>query len=208
MDRINQTQNDGNTLFPVFLKLEHLNLLIVGGGNVALEKLEAVLKNSPRTPITLVAPEVKGEIWKLNEARANINVVRRKFWDADLEGHDIVLLATDDRSLHEKIIGLTKEKNILTNVADTPDLCDFYLGSVVKKGDLKIAISTNGKSPTLAKRIKEDLNAAIPESITELLSNMHSIRQRMVGDFKEKVRLLNGITQAWLSHNKTEHLRS
>ncbi len=79
-------------------------------------------------------------------------------------------------------------------MADTPDLCDFYLASIVKKGDLKIAISTNGKSPTMAKRIKEVLNDFFPEETQELLDNLNKIRAKFKGDFKEKVKLLNDIT--------------
>jgi siroheme synthase-like protein len=81
------------------------------------------------------------------------------------------------------------------NVADTPELCDFYLGSIVQKGNLKIAISTNGKSPTIAKRIKEVLNETIPDEINDLLNNMQSIRDKMSVDFAEKVKRLNELTK-------------
>ena len=85
---------------------------------------------------------------------------------------DIVILATDNPSLHETIKKLAEEKGILVNVADTPDLCDFYLGSIVQKGNLKIAISTNGKSPTAAKRIKEVLHHALPGELDEVIENL------------------------------------
>ncbi len=81
------------------------------------------------------------------------------------------------------------------NVADTPELCDFYLGSIVDKGNLKIAISTNGKSPTIAKRMKEQLNELIPDEIEGVIQNMHSIRQDLKGDFAEKVRQLDDLTK-------------
>ena len=87
---------------------------------------------------------------------------------------------------------------MLINVADTPDLCDFYLGSVVTKGHLKIGISTNGKSPTMAKRLREYFEEAIPEDTSTLLERMHQIRDRLKGDFSEKVKALNEITMAWL----------
>jgi len=86
----------------------------------------------------------------------------------------------------------------LVNAADKPDLCDFYLSSVVQKGDLKIAISTNGKSPTIAKRIKEVLNDSLPAEIDELLSNMQQVRNKLSGDFAEKVKQLNEITKGLL----------
>jgi siroheme synthase-like protein len=83
-------------------------------------------------------------------------------------------------------------------VADTPDLCDFYLGSIVQKGDLKIAISTNGKSPTLAKRIKEFLNEIIPDDIQQLLDNLQTYRNTLKGDFQDKVKELNDLTASLL----------
>jgi len=81
------------------------------------------------------------------------------------------------------------------NVADKPELCDFYLGSVVKKGNLKIAISTNGKSPTIAKRLKEMFNEVLPDQLDELLQNMHIIRNKLNGSFTDKINKLNTITR-------------
>jgi len=86
----------------------------------------------------------------------------------------------------------------LINVADTPELCDFYLGSIVTKGDLKIAISTNGKSPTLSKRIREFFEAILPENIDELILNLHDYRNTLKGNFEEKVNKLNEITSSFL----------
>jgi siroheme synthase-like protein len=106
-----------------------------------------------------------------------------------------VILATDDKELHKQIKSLADKNGILVNVADTPDLCDFYLGSIVQKGNLKIAISTNGKSPTAAKRIRELLEDSMPEEIDELLSNLHLIRNKISGDFAEKVKQLNELTK-------------
>jgi siroheme synthase-like protein len=93
---------------------------------------------------------------------------------------------------------MVRRKNVLINVADTPDLCDFYLGSVVTKGNLKIGISTNGKSPTIAKRMREYLEEALPDDTNALLENMRTIRDKMKGDFDEKVKALNEITSSWL----------
>ena len=90
---------------------------------------------------------------------------------------------------------MLKQKNKLVNVADKPELCDFYMGSIVQKGNLKIGISTNGKSPTVAKRLKDLFNELLPEEIDELLDNMQAIRSRMKGDFADKVNQLNAITK-------------
>lgn len=187
-----------NNLFPVFLKLEELNTLVVGGGNVGLEKLNALLKSSPEASVTLVAPLIRDEIKKLAGLAPRLQLAERKFRARDLQGKDLVMLATDDTKLHIRIRKLARERNLLINVADTPDLCDFYLGSVVTKGNLKIGISTNGKSPTIAKRIREYLEEALPENTNDLLKNMQAIRQKMKGDFAQKVKMLNDLTSSWL----------
>lgn len=189
-----------NKLYPVFLKLEELELLLVGAGNVGLEKLESLLGNSPEAKITVIAPQVKEEVRQLLKNHSSCNLVQRSFEENDLLNMDLVVLATDNPQLHKVIKALAEAKGILVNVADTPDLCDFYLGSIVQKGNLKIAISTNGKSPTIAKRIKEVLNETIPDEIDELLDTMQSIRNKMSVDFAEKVKRLNELTKS-LSEN-------
>lgn len=187
-----------NNLFPVFLKLEALDILIVGGGNVGLEKLSGVLKSSPHARITLVAGIISDDVRKLAEDKDHIKLVERNFQNTDLEEKDLAILSTDDKELHTRIREIARKKRILINVADTPDLCDFYLGSVVTKGNLKIGISTNGKSPTIAKRIREYLEEALPENTNELLDNMQAIRARLKGDFAHKVKMMNEVTRAWL----------
>lgn len=187
-----------NRLFPVFLKLEELHTLLVGAGNVGLEKLTALLKSSPDARITVVAPLISEPVRELATSHPKIRLVSRKFRRTDLVGADIVMLATDDPALHARIRKETRKRGILINVADTPDLCDFYLGSVVTKGNLRIGISTNGKSPTIARRIREFFEMTLPDEADELLSNMNRIRDRIAGDFKEKVKALNEITASWL----------
>ncbi len=197
------SKTTGNVLFPVFFKLHQLEVLVVGGGYVGLEKLEALVKNSPETSITLVGKKIlQKDIYKLAKKHPNIKVIERKFKRKDLRDKDLVFLATDSRVLHEKIKKITRRKHIMTNVADTPDLCDFYLSSVVKKGDLKIAISSNGKSPTLTKRIREYLEEAIPDDVQNLLDNLKDVRDQLKGDFEYKVKKLNEVTSDWLSQEK------
>ena len=194
--------SDRNNLFPVFLKLEMLETLIVGGGNVGLEKLEALLKNSPAAKITLIGREIRNEIKSLAVQHSSIRLIERNFrlWDA--WDKDIIILATDDKKLHESIRAFTRPRNVLINVADTPDLCDFYLGAVVTRGNLKIGISTNGKSPTIAKRMREYLEDALPEDTNALLDNMQKIRDQIKGDFNQKIKVLNEVTGTWLNNKK------
>ena len=190
--------SDRNNLFPVFLKLEMLETLIVGGGNVGLEKLSTLLKNSPFAKITLIARTITDDIRELSQSFSNVKLIERNFRLWDLWGKDIVILATNDRKLHASVREFSRSRNLLINVADTPDLCDFYLGSVVTKGNLKIGVSTNGKSPTIAKRIREYLEEALPDDTNELLDNMQKIRDQIKGDFSQKVKTLNEVTSSWL----------
>lgn len=192
-----------NQLYPVFFKLDQLETLIVGAGNVGLEKLKSLLSNSPNAQITVVAPEINEEVKQLAFEHPFCNLIQRSFEETDLDNKDLIILATNDRHLHEYIRGLAKERSILVNVADTPDLCDFYLGSIVQKGSLKIAVSTNGLSPTIAKRVKEVINDMIPYEMENVLQNMSVIRQRMNGDFEEKVKQLNGLTKMLVSKQIT-----
>jgi precorrin-2 dehydrogenase/sirohydrochlorin ferrochelatase len=188
-----------NKLYPVFLKLENLHTLLVGGGNVGLEKLTALIKNSPEAKVTIVADHICEEIRKIAAEKPNIKLLSRKFFFDDLEQADVLILATDNPDLHVKVKAKARKRRILTNVADTPDLCDFYLGSVVQKGDLKIGISTNGKSPTFAKRFREYLEEFLPEGIQEVIDNLNDFRSNLKGDFQDKVKALNDLTLSILN---------
>jgi hypothetical protein len=192
---INSDQEGKNHLFPVFLKLEALEVLIVGAGKVGLEKLTAILQNAPGSSVTVVASEISSEVRQLAESFPRVKLIERAFEPDDLEEKEIVVVAINDKSTSNYIRVLSKQKKLLVNVADTPELCDFYLGSIVNKGNLKIAISTNGKSPTIAKRMREQLTELIPDEIEGVIQQMHTIRQDLKGDFAEKVRQLDDLTK-------------
>ncbi|MBI3719092.1 MAG: bifunctional precorrin-2 dehydrogenase/sirohydrochlorin ferrochelatase [Sphingobacteriales bacterium] len=194
-----KSNDNKNNLYPVFLKLETLHTLLVGGGNVALEKLQSLLANSPAATITIVAPLIREELREFIKDNSDINITERKFEASDLDEKDLIIVAVDDKEVSKEIKRLAGERRLLVNVADTPDLCDFYLGSIVQKGNLKIAVSTNGKSPTIAKRVKETLNDTLPEEIDELLNNMQQIRDKLGGDFAQKVKELNELTKQLLT---------
>jgi len=184
-----------NRLFPVFLKLEALPVLIIGGGKIGLEKLSAVLANSPGTNVRIVSISISKEIRDLAAEYSTIELKERVFLPADADDRDIVIIAIDDKKESTRIRDIVKAKGKLVNVADKPELCDFYMGSIVQKGNLKIGISTNGKSPTVAKRLKELFNELLPEEIDQLLDNMQAIRSRLQGDFADKVNQLNALTK-------------
>ncbi len=194
-----------NKLFPVFLKLENFRVLIVGGGKIAGEKISAILNNSPATQVTLVAPIVSNEILDWQTRFTNLRVVKREFEEADLDNVDFVIVAVNNKKTSFDIKQLAERRKLITNVADTPEQCDFYLGSIVQKGDLKIAISTNGKSPTFAKRVKETLNDAIPNDVQLILDKLNGIRSQLKGDFEYKVNKLNEISA--LLENKEQAVK-
>lgn len=183
-----------NNLLPVFLKLEELNTLVIGAGAIGAEKLSALLLHSPKANIRLVAKEISEETQQIIAKNPSIEVHQTGFETKHLEGIQIVISALNDIELSKEIKVLANQKGILYNAADKPEACDFYLGSVVTKGNLKIGISTNGKSPTMAKRIKEVLNEIIPNEIDESIEQMHIIRGHLKGDFKQKIKKLNQIT--------------
>nr|WP_294796652.1 bifunctional precorrin-2 dehydrogenase/sirohydrochlorin ferrochelatase [uncultured Mucilaginibacter sp.] len=187
-------ENAGNQLFPVFLKLNELHTVLIGAGNVGLEKLTAILNNSNNAKVTVIAKEVLAEVSHLSENYSGVTIRQKSFEPADLDVADIVVAATDDSELNKQIRQAAKERKLLINVADKPELCDFYLGSIVKKGDLKLGISTNGKSPTVAKRIKEVLNSALPDELDITLQQLNDLRNSLTGDFAYKVKELNRIT--------------
>lgn len=184
-----------NTMFPIFLKMDQIQTLVVGGGNVGLEKASAILRNSPEAKLTLVAPFFRPETLEYLQDFPHVRVIVRGFQSTDLIGLDLIICATDSPVLHAEIKVMAAAQHLLCNVADTPPLCDFYLGSIVQKGDLKIAISTNGKSPTLAKRIRAFLEDVIPEDIQTSLDQLEAARKNLKGDFQEKITQLNELTK-------------
>jgi precorrin-2 dehydrogenase/sirohydrochlorin ferrochelatase len=184
----------GNLLFPIFLRMDKLRILVVGGGLVGTEKILAIYKSSPNAKVTLVAPEISHEIIALRATCFQLTLVQKPFDESDLHNMDVVIAATNIKTLNSAVKEAAKTRKILVNVADTPDDCDFYLGSIVKKGDLKFAISTNGKSPTFAKRLRETFEEILPASIQSILDNLSAIRQKMKGDFNDKVEKLNELT--------------
>lgn len=198
-------QSETNNLFPVFLKLDNLRLLIVGGGYVGMEKLQAVLKNSPGCCVQLVAATISNDIKELALLYKNISLIEKMYDINDLDNADLVIVAINDRLVSEQIQVDARRNRLLINVADTPGLCDFYLSSVVTKGNLKIAISTNGKSPTIGKRLKEVFTDLIPDGMERILENMSVIRESLRGDFSDKVKQLEDVTKVLVGKQQIGH---
>ncbi|PWA06442.1 precorrin-2 dehydrogenase/sirohydrochlorin ferrochelatase family protein [Flavobacterium psychrotolerans] len=185
-----------NELYPVFLKLQNLNVLIVGGGNVALEKLSFLLKSSPNANVEVVAPNFLPELETLVQEHPSVTLIQKKFKKKMLRKRHMVIACTDDLKVNKRVFDLSRKRYLICNIADTPDLCDYYLGGIVTKGNVKIAISTNGKSPTTAKRLREFFEEVIPEDINKMVENLNEYRKTLKGNFEEKVQKMNEITEA------------
>jgi len=142
------------TLFPAFLKLEDRPILVVGGGAIASSKIPGLLEAGAR--ITVVAPKLNCDLAERVRNR-QIEWLPKPFEASDLDGKFVVIAATSLRDVNAAVFAAADKRQILCNAVDDIDHCHFYYGSIVQRGDLQIAISTNGKSPALAQRLRKEL---------------------------------------------------
>lgn len=183
-----------NNLYPIFLKTKNLELLIVGGGFVAEEKLTFLLKSSPDANVTMVAPMFRAGVTQLAN-KGNVKQIVGVYESIYLKDKHMVIAATDKPEVNIEIYHDCRRQSKLINVADNPPYCDFYMGGIVTKGNVKVAISTNGKSPTTAKRLRQFFEDVLPENIDDLVKNLNEYRKTIKGDFEEKVEKLNEFTK-------------
>jgi siroheme synthase-like protein len=190
-----------NTLFPIFLKADQLRFLILGGGNVAFEKYRALRQQSTAAFIKVVALQFHETFLRTLQNDKNATWEQNLVYSHHLKGVDLVISAVSDKRCTSHFRELAKAQKILFNAADQPTFCDFYLGAIVRKGDLKFAISTNGKSPTMAKRWRELLDEIVPDASNETLSKLERIRHQLVDEFNEKIKILNELTANFVPSN-------
>jgi len=142
------------TLFPAFLKLENRLVIVIGGGSIASQKIPSLLQAGARARV--ISPELHPHLAEYVRRR-EIDWHPKPFSPDDLEGAFLVIAATSIRELNASVFAEAERRNILCNSVDDIDHCHFYYGSVLQRGDLQIAISTNGKSPALAQRLRLEL---------------------------------------------------
>lgn len=183
-----------NNLYPVFLKVKNLEVLIIGGGNVAEEKLTFLLKSSPDANVTMVSPMFREGTIAIAD-KGNVTRINDTYSINYLEGKHMVVATTDIPEVNVQVYNDCRAQSKLVNVADNPPYCDFYMGGIVTKGNVKVAISTNGKSPTTAKRLRQFFEDVIPENIDDLVKNLNVYRKTIKGDFEQKVETLNEFTK-------------
>ncbi len=187
-----------NNLYPVFLKVKNLNVLIVGGGNVAEEKLHFLTKSSPDAKVLMVASMFREGTIALAKKYC-VTMVTDVYHEKYLEGRHMVIATTEKPEVNVQVWKDCRAQAKLVNVADNPPYCDFYMGGIVTKGNVKVAISTNGKSPTTAKRLRQFFEEVIPENVDDLVQNLNEFRKTIKGDFEEKVETLNEFTKGLIA---------
>jgi len=163
-------------LFPVFIKLAGRLCVVVGGGEVAARKVGALLASGAR--VRVIAPELCGSLRRLVES-GEVEHVARDYAPGDLNGSRLAVAATDDGSVNEAVWREAERSGVLINVVDQPDLCSFYAPSVLQRGPIQIAISTEGTSPALARRLRQKLEDAVPREYGDLASLLGSLREEL-----------------------------
>jgi len=198
----NVAKKERNNLYPIFLKTKSLSVLIVGGGNVAEEKLTFLLKSSPDAHITMVSPMFREGTIALAK-KGCVTIVNDIYKKDYLQGKHMVVATTDIPEVNVQVWKDCRAEAKLVNVADNPPYCDFYMGGIVTKGNVKVAISTNGKSPTTAKRLRQFFEDVIPENVDDLVKNLNEYRKTIKGDFEEKVETLNEFTKGLIEKKES-----
>lgn len=165
------------SLFPIFLKLAARPCVVIGAGHLAESKIESLQAANAR--ITVIAPEASERIRNL-AAAGEIEFHQRPYVDGDLTGSFLVVAATNVPAVNRSVFAEATAKGVLCNAVDDPPFCDFYFPSVVRRGDLQIAISTAGASPALAQKIRKDINAQLPLDAGEWLADLGNLRREVV----------------------------
>ncbi len=164
-------------LFPLFLKLDRRKCLVVGGGTVALEKIEALMRCGAR--VSVVSPQAAPAVKALSE-RGEIDWIARRFVPDDLDGALLVIAATNDREVNRSVFEEASRRSILLNTVDDPPLCDFFCASLVQRGDLQIAISTGGKSPALAQKLRREIDLQLAPGLGQWLDDVGDLRREVL----------------------------
>ena len=180
--------------FPAFLKLDTYKILIIGGGNIAYEKLDHLLDFTK--DISLIAAEFSPEMMQLIDKNALL-YERRRYEVGDIKEYSMIIVAIDDIALQKSIYEESKEYKCLCNAVDLPQYCDFIFPSYIKKGDLTVAVSTSGTSPAMAKHLRIYLQKMVPDSIVDFLQEMKNLR-RTLPKGKERMQMLDAKAKKYI----------
>jgi siroheme synthase-like protein len=181
--------------YPVMLEIEGKKCLVVGGGNIALRKIQGLLECGAQ--VTVIAPRINEKILKLRED-GRISTFERNYMTGDLEGFFMTVAASGDGEVNRKVAFEASERGIPVNVVDDRELSSFIVPSVIRRGDLTVTVSTGGKSPLLAKMLRKKLEKILTDEYEELLNRLGEARERVKGQElskEEKIKIYNGIIQ-------------
>jgi precorrin-2 dehydrogenase/sirohydrochlorin ferrochelatase len=173
------------SFFPSYLNLNSKKILLVGGGNIALEKLGKLIDFTDN--ITVISKEVSDNFIAFSN-KYNIEIIKKVYKRGDINGFDIVIVATNKIELHKEIYNESRNSRILVNSVDDTTYCDFIFPSYIKRGDLTISISTSGASPAMAKKLRIYIENLIPPNIEEFLKEMKKLR-KTIPKGKERMKL-------------------
>lgn len=176
------------SLFPMFMKLSGRQCLIVGAGRVGEPKISGLLETGARIRVVALDASPTVREW----ARAGkIELDLRLFRSEDMDGAFLAVVATSSRTLNERVYDEAQKRGVLCNVVDVPDLCDFYYPSVVQRGDLQIAVSTAGQSPSLAQKIRQQLEKQFGPGYTAWVKELGETRKLILSSDLDKERKLD-----------------
>ena len=164
------------SLFPIFLKLAARPCVVVGAGNIAESKIESLL--IAEASVTVIAPEALPRVWAWAEG-GDLRWERREYREGDLAGAFLVVAATATAAVNRAVYAEASAADILCNAVDDPPFCDYYFPSVVRRGELQIAISTAGESPALAQRLRKEINAQLPLDTGDWLMELGRLRREV-----------------------------
>jgi len=181
----------------MFIDMKDLKVLVVGGGHIATEKLEKLVDFTKE--ITVIAREVDAEANTLIKEHC-LTLYQRAYRRGDIEGFDIVIVATDTVDLHSAIYEESRGSRVLVNSVDNTDYCDFIFPSYVKKDDLTVAFSTGGASPAFAKYIRKHFEKMIPDSVGAFLKQMKALRTTMPKG-KERMHYFDRLVEEYFRKN-------
>ena len=182
--------------YPIYLDLKGRDVLVVGGGAVAEGKALQLLEAG--ASVTVVSPELTEALREAAD-REEITHLGGAFAEGDLDGAFLVISATDDRKVNEKVAKAAGERGLLCNVVDQPDLCDFITPALVTRGELQISVSTGGGSPTLTQRVKREVAALIGEEygvLLEIAAEMRAEAKDRVADFERRKEALRAFVES------------
>ena len=176
------------SLFPMFLKLEGRQCLVVGAGKVGEPKIAGLLDTGARIRVVALDASPAVREWARS---GKIELDLRGFASDDLNGAFLAVVATSSRSLNERVYHEAQRRGVLCNVVDVPDLCDFFYPAVVRRGDLQIAVSTAGQSPSLAQQIRQQLEKQFGPGYSEWVAELGETRKLILASDLDKERKLD-----------------